>query len=1291
MACSKYGVAAQVLLLELEKNGDTKKQALYQTCRDGDLGLYPLNIALPPLASPSLLDRVQNKLDVEGNLRQIRKQRLNERGNTVYIPPQAKPSLQAPDDALFPLMDKVQEFLLSEQKVLLLLGDSGAGKSTFSRELECNLWRTYKKKTGAIPLYINLPSIDKPEHDLIAKQLRKTDLTEPQIRELKDHRQFVLICDGYDESQRTQNLHTSNRLNQPGEWSAQMVISCRSEYIGLDYRDRFQPTDRNRRADPNAFQEAVIAPFSMDQVQEYIKQYASVCQPLWETKEYLEALNLIPSLKDLVKNPFLLSLSLEVLPRMVDPGQNLSTTRITRVELYDQFVEQWLERGKKRLGEKELSFQARSAFESLSDEGFTLNGIDYLKKLAVAIYKEQGGHPVVEYSRFKDEGSWKAEFFSRNEEEKQLLREACPLTKSGNQHRFIHRSLLEYGLSRAVFDPQDGKKQTKPFPVRSRRGSTSSLWSFEIQEGLAEPDAAMTKQPMDQNSPLIWRSFVNEASVLQFLSERVQQEPLFKRQLLAYIEDSKTDKIWRIAAANAITILIRAGVQFNGAGLEGIQIPGADLSHGMFDSAHLQGSDLRKVNLRNIWLRQADLSRTQMMGVKFGELPFLTENSKAHSCAYSPDGKTLTVGLDRGDISVYTTSTWEKIWTLKGHDGQVVNVVYSAEGNLVASRSWDGTVRLWEVETATCRHIFSDDEVDFTSVAYPSKGSLIATGGTDGSVRLWDVETGVCCSILTGHTGNVPKLVCSPKGDLIASGGDDTTYEDKVTCVAFSPKGDQLASGSVDMTVRLWDVRKGTQYLILTGHTNQLLHVVYSPNGDQVASGGLDRTVRLWDLETGAIRHVLIGHTDYISAVAYSPKGDVVASSSKDSTARLWDVETGACFHALRGHTSGIRALIYSLKGDFIVSSSEDTTVRLWDVETGASRRALRGHHRQASSVAHSPRRDLVASAGLACTVRLWDAETGACRNTLIGHDGRLSVVAFSPKGDQVASGSDDKTVRLWDVETGACRHTLCGHTGLVSNVVYSPSGNQIASSSAGDRAARLWEVETGICSFTLYGHDDEVSSIVYSPKGDLVASGSWDSTVRIWDVETGDCRRIFSGHTWKITRVVYSPNGEEIASCSLDRMVRLWDVETGTCRHALNSRGVLFSSVVYSPKGDQLATNSDDIDDGMVRLWDVKTGSCRYTLSGHNGKVPCVMYSTNGDMVVSGGEDMTMRLWDVASAGCDDGSVRLWQMTEEEGRCRVFLRWSSAHDVLILTGVSIYDMQGLSQANKLLLKQRGE
>jgi hypothetical protein len=120
---------------------------------------------------------------------------------------------------------------------------------------------------------------------------------------------------------------------------------------------------------------------------------------------------------------------------------------------------------------------------------------------------------------------------------------------------------------------------------------------------------------------------VNDYSLLQFLEERVQQEPVFKDQLLAYIEHSKKDKKWRTAAANAITILVRAGVQFIGTDLRGVRIPGADLSYGMFDSVQLEEANMRKVSLRGAWLRQTDLSRADMTGAQFGELPYLALNS----------------------------------------------------------------------------------------------------------------------------------------------------------------------------------------------------------------------------------------------------------------------------------------------------------------------------------------------------------------------------------------------------------------------------------------------------------------------------------------------------------------------------------------------------------------------------------------------------------------------------------------------------------------------------------------
>ncbi|KAF9358854.1 Transducin (beta)-like 1 X-linked receptor 1 [Mortierella sp. NVP85] len=1230
LSSSEGGVQqyARRLLQELESKADAREQGYFQTCREKDLGDFPLKIASPPLSYPCLLDRIRNKSNVEGTLRQFRKQRMRYQGNAVYIQLQAKASLNVSDDQQFLLIEKVKEFLDSDKKVFLLLGDSGAGKSTFGRELECNLWEKYENTTGRIPLHVNLPAIDNPELDLIAKQLRKAEFSETEIRELKIHRKFILICDGYDESLETHNLYMSNRLNQPGEWNAQMVVSCRTGYLGADYRDNFYPGDLNRSPEPSQFQEAVLTPLTLGQIQDYVSQYVSIYQPLWQFKDYERAIDLIPGLKELLSNPFLMRLALDILPRIVDSNEHLQATQVTRVTLYGQFMEQWLERGLKRISEEDLNPQAKAALENLVDEGFIQCGTDYLKRLSVAIYREQDGQPVVRYAHFKDDGTWKTEFFGR-EDEKQLLREAAPLTRSGNQHRFIHRSIMEYGLVLAIFDPRDSEN------IR-----------LEV-ESQGEDNKNEQEYP---GSPLFWRSFVEDPSILQFLGERTQQEPLFKQQLLHFIELSKTDKKWSTAAANAITILVRAGVQFNGTDLQGIRIPGADLSYGVFDSAQLEGADLENVNLSGVWFRQADLTKARMTGVWFNDLPTLFHDSMVLSCAYSPDGTSLAVGLEDGDINVYSTSSWEKVQTLDGHDKPVWHVVYSPQGNLVATASSDTTVRVWDVESKSCRLVLTSHTDGVKCVTFSPQGDQVASASDDKTVRLWDITTGVCCQTLPIHSSDVTGVAYSPQGNLLVSGGSEFTvtlwdiqtgesiqtlkgHSNNVTSVAFSPRGDNVASSSQDGTIRIWDVEKGICRRVLTGHSTNVCRVVYSPKCDQVVSGSEDGTVRIWDTRTGACNNIFIGCSSASLSIAYSPEGDRVAFGSGDKTIRLLDVSIAASRLISSRRIDGTLCIKYSPEGNEIVSRSSDSTIRLFGMETKALHQEFRGHSDTVTSAAYSPQGDHVVSASYDKTVRLWDTQSGECQRIFIGHSDGVNCVAYSPQGDQIASASNDKTVRLWDLETGDCPTTLSGHSERILCVVYSPRGDRIASCSA-DNTVRLWSIVTGVCNQILEGHSDQVCNVVYSPQGNELASASGDTTVRLWNVETGEWHKALTGHISKVTSVKYSPESDMVASGSLDGTVRLWSVESGLCLAIVQNFQDNIFDIAWSEtyEGTYLVT--------------------------------C----------------------------CQDGSLHIWQtLREEEGQCRVCLRWGFMNGFpLTLMKATIQDVHGLSELQQRLLEQHG-
>ncbi|KAF9087057.1 hypothetical protein BGX29_001056, partial [Mortierella sp. GBA35] len=1072
---------ARLLLRGLDKHESVVKQNLYRDCLVQPLDPYPIKVLTVDPTPSTLLARVQAIPDVEYGLHRLKQQRLGDHREGVYIPPQAKPSLQAKDDTLFPLMEKVQEFFSSQRQVLLLLGDSGAGKSTFNLELEHTLWKGYKKY-GPIPLHITLPTIDKPEQDLIGKRLRHLKFSEAQILEMKLYRQFIVICDGYDESQLRTNLHNTNQLNQPGQWKAKVVISCRSQYLSSDYRARFQPQAASRydQTATDLFQEAVIAPFLRNQVEQYIEQYIKGLpvrdplqdRPSWTKEEYMDKLLNIPNLMDLVSNPFLLTLSLEALPAVVDHKKDLATIRITRVQLYDSFVKRWIKVNQARLESSTLSDNERSTFDLLVEDDFVYHGIQFQKDLAMAIFKEHAGNPVV-------------------------------------------------------------------------------------------------------------------------------------------------------------------------------QIPGADLRGGLFDSADLKGADLSDANVGKVWLRRANLNNARMSGVQFGELPYLVLDEKVSMCLFSPDGKLLVVSTTEGDISIYDTTTWRRIATYLG--GTVIAI--SPNGlELATGGDLDLTMYLRDLLTGkTCLYLRGHDD-GVTGISYSPDGSKVASSSGDWTVRTWSTVSGDTLHVLSGHTM-------------------------RVTGVAFSPSGLRLVSCSLDRTVRIWDAQTGESIVVVDADSDYILSVAYSHDGSQIASGHWKDRVRLWNAETGELRFTLADGGRCVRGVAFSPDDRQIASCSYDNTIHLWDPHTGKSCDVYSGHSDQVNYVAYSPTGDYIASSSWDGTVRLWKAG-GASTGVPSGdsvHYIECLDI--SPCGNQIVTGNDDGSLRLWKTLTGKPTVVLEGHSKSILAVAFSLCGGQIASASGDSTVRLWDAQTGMALHVLEGHTSKVISVAFSPTGHQIASASA-DKTVRTWDKSTGEHGFILKGHTDWVRGVSYSPSGDRIASCSDDKTVRLWCPQTGEQQHVlmYDGH---VAQVVYSPDGEYLVSrlneFAADK-IQCWDPESGQpARRFLDGLDIDVSCCSFSPIGNFIAAIGDD---GRLRLWDVALDK---------------WLDVRGSKIERSKEVRWMQGPDcMYLATIPDKSLRIWTLVESDNAYRLQLVWGTERNALNMEGASMNGVVGLSPVNLELMKQRG-
>ncbi|MEU6098725.1 AAA family ATPase [Streptomyces sp. NPDC047079] len=617
---------------------------------------------------------------------------------------------------------------------------------------------------------------------------------------------------------------------------------------------------------------------------------------------------------------------------------------------------------------------------------------------------------------------------------------------------------------------------------------------------------------------------------------------------------------------------------------------------------------------------------------------------------------------------------------LLGHHGAVYLTSFSPDGKLLATASYDRTVRLWNVADRSHPKPLGKPLTGHTSwvssAVFSPDGQTLASAGDDGTIRLWDVSDPArptsLGTPLTGHEGTIYLIAFSPDGHTLASAGEDRTvrlwnvadprrpkplaslggHTAAVRCVGFSPDGRTLAAGGDDHTIQLWntaDPRHPVRLRTLTGHMDLVHSVAFSPDGRTLASGSADDTIRLWDVSdpkrAESIGSPLTGHTGAIWSVAFSPDGGRLAAASADSTASLWNVSDpnwpSQVGEPLAGGSGEMYALGFSPDGRTLATGSGDSKVRLWSIPTSdmAGRNGV-----------FRPDGKLLATVASDGRVRLWNVAVPGrpqlASKPFMPADGGQRSLVFSPDGRTLVVLTDKESVYLWNVTdpthpvaTGPrlpLRTRFMGSYALA----YSPDG-RILATAYDQRTIQLWDVSdlsrTVALGKPLTGHRGFINALDFSPDGHTLASGSADSTVRLWDLtdpaHVTPLGRPLTDHSGPINALAYSPDGHTLASGSDDDTVRLWDVSEPGAPTGLGSpltgHTEAVTSLTFSQSGDTLASGGND---NTVRLWDVSRPSSAtpigQSMSPYAKTGNFLSFSPNSHVLgVSSGAD-TVRLW---------------------------------------------------------------
>jgi len=150
------------------------------------------------------------------------------------------------------------------------------------------------------------------------------------------------------------------------------------------------------------------------------------------------------------------------------------------------------------------------------------------------------------------------------------------------------------------------------------------------------------------------------------------------------------------------------------------------------------------------------------------------------------------------------------------------NALRGKGGERLASGSDDFTIYLWDGENNKKPVVrLTGHQQPINLVSFSPDGRLIASASFDKSLKIWDAVAGKFKASLRGHVGAVYQVCWSSDSRMLVSGSKDSTvklwdmashslkadmpgHADEVYSVDWSPDGQRVASGSKDRIIKLW-------------------------------------------------------------------------------------------------------------------------------------------------------------------------------------------------------------------------------------------------------------------------------------------------------------------------------------------------------------------------------------------------------------------------------------------------------------------------------------------------------
>lgn len=321
--------------------------------------------------------------------------------------------------------------------------------------------------------------------------------------------------------------------------------------------------------------------------------------------------------------------------------------------------------------------------------------------------------------------------------------------------------------------------------------------------------------------------------------------------------------------------------------------------------------------------------------------------------------------------------TWNAKYTLRSHFDCVRALAFHPKESVLITGSEDHTLKLWNLQkTVPAKKSASlDVEPLYTfrahngpvlCLAMSTNGDQCYSGGLDGVINCWNLPN----SNIDPYDSYDPDVLkCSLEG-----------HTDAVWRLAVNHTKGNLVSASSDGTVKLWSPQ--SKIPLLNTYSNETEGIPTSVDfvrdeTDKIVVSYKSAVSIIHDVETGKpllklTPNGMSGPTDpskYINRIISHPTMPIIITAHEDRWIRFYDVNDGTLLHAMVAHLDAVTSLAIDVHGLYLLSGSHDCSIRLWNIANKKTCvQEITAHRKKFDEsildVAFHPTKPFIASAG---------------------------------------------------------------------------------------------------------------------------------------------------------------------------------------------------------------------------------------------------------------------------------------------------------------------------------------